>query len=444
MTTTITEAIASADLSPAGTGGLFRVRVIDAGMGSSGYYPAETLEAAGRAGVVAVGTHAYFDHPSESEMSDRPERSVRDLAAVFKSTGTYDPTTKAIEADVQVFGPYRDLFADPDFREAIGMSIRAFAEVEEGEVDGRRVPIVKTLESIASVDFVTHAGRGGKMLALLESARDRVSGRAIRRGVTEATANDTRDLLRTAVTQTHAGADDTWAWVRDFDDSTVWFEITADGAESLWQQTYALADGVVTLTGQAVQVRQVTTYVPVQPGSQQPQFTTATATEGSHDPTHVPPVSPAGSTKENDMPQNELTLEEAAGRVRALETERDTAVQRADTAEAALAEARARTTARPVVTGVVAESTTIPAALQPAVVEAVLAVVTGEMDEAAIRTAAEAARTAKETEITTIAESLGAGQIHGFGGGTGTGTDISEADLDRELAAAFDRQTKEV
>lgn len=448
--TTIREATTlTAAESTEGTG-RYRVRVIDAGMGSSGYYPAETLEAAGRAQVVAEGTHVFFDHPSESEEYDRPERSVRDLAAVFTSAGTYDPTTKALEGDIQVFGPYQPLMADKEFREAIGMSIRAFARVEEGEIDGKRVPVVKELQTVESVDLVTRAGRGGKILSVLESAgssiaeraQRRVVERAVRRGLAEATANDTREQLQHALRDAYGG-EKNWVWVRDFDSGLVWFEHETPDGSGLWQQTYSSEGDVIALTGTRVEVRIQTSYVPVQ---QATQVTTAPAAEGATSPTHIPPVAPAGSnpqeSEEDTMPQIEEArlrqLEEAAGRVQTLESERDAAVQRATDAEAALAEANTRSTARPVVARVVAESTTIPAALQGSVVESVLTGLPAGADEAAVRAAAEAARTAKETEVATILEARGIGSVTGFGGGT-TGDGASVADEDAAVAEAFGR-----
>ena len=64
---------------------------------------------------------------------------------------------------------------------------------------------------------MVRAGRGGQILAILESA-----------GVTEATARDRRDQLDKAITDTYADpANDIWVGVRDYDETAhlVWFYV---------------------------------------------------------------------------------------------------------------------------------------------------------------------------------------------------------------------------
>lgn len=441
--TTLTEAVTAGTAAVAGEStGKLLVTLITPGIGSGGYYAPEVLESAAADKVWPAGTHCFVNHPSESENYDRPERDIDDLAAVLVEDARWTGT--GLVAEARLFPHKRYL---EDMAEAVGMSIRASAEVSEGEHAGRRMPIIDKLVEGISVDFVTRAGRGGSFQVAESVPRPTVVNEsAVRRGVSEATANETREQLQSALVQAY-GAEKTWLWVRDFDDATVWFEVETPDDRGTWQQSYTLNDDGAVLSGERVEVRPETKYVPI--GT---PVTTSTATEGASSPTHVPPVSPAGShpqeSLEDTMPQIEEAelgrLREAAGRVTALESERDTAAQRADTAEAALAEATKRATARPVVTGVIAESTSIPAALVAGVVEAVLAGLTADTDDAGIKAAAEAARTAKETEVATIAESLGAGRITGFGGTSGP-KGATTADFDNAVAEAFGRpvQTQE-
>lgn len=81
--------------TPTQAGSRWHARIIEGDRwGSSGYYPREVLE---RDGATAwpAGTPVYIDHPGESEMFDRPERSIRDLAGkittdpVYESDGLY-------------------------------------------------------------------------------------------------------------------------------------------------------------------------------------------------------------------------------------------------------------------------------------------------------------------------------------------------------------------
>jgi len=152
----------------AGKPGRFLVQLIDPGWGTSGYYSPEVLEAAGKGQVFPAGTQMYLDHPTESEEYERPERSLRDLAAVLTENAYWDGS--ALVAEAAVFGAYREVLAE--MKDAIGVSIRASAKVTEGgTAEGRRGRIIDELVEAQSVDFVTKAGRGGKVLQVLESAR---------------------------------------------------------------------------------------------------------------------------------------------------------------------------------------------------------------------------------------------------------------------------------
>jgi hypothetical protein len=229
------------------------IQVIDAGWGSSGYYSGKVLENASNDRIFAKGTHMYLDHPSNSEEHDRPERSVRDLAAVLEEDATWNGS--ALVAKAKVFKPYRELLTDPDVAENIGISIRAYADTTIGEAEGRKGTIITALTEALSVDFVTKAGRGGRVLAVLESARTRVD---------EATSNDTREALNAALRAAY-GAEDVWLWLRDFDDTTAWFTREDADSSAIYQQAYALADNgtAVLADGDPIEVRARTEYVPV-------------------------------------------------------------------------------------------------------------------------------------------------------------------------------------
>ena len=151
--------------------GTIEMRLIQPGWGASGYYPKEVLERDGP-NVWPAGTHMYLDHPTETESRERPERSVRDLAAVTISNPVYQEQGKA--------GPglYAKATVLPQWKETIdalapfiGVSIRASGSYEGGEADGREGKIIKTLVKGHSVDFVTKPGAGGKVLAVMESLR---------------------------------------------------------------------------------------------------------------------------------------------------------------------------------------------------------------------------------------------------------------------------------
>lgn len=409
--------------------GRFPIQVITPGQGSSGHYSAAVCES--MAPLIQPGTPMYLDHPTESEEWQRPERSLRDLAAVFTEAGRWDADRQAVIAEAQVFAPYREVINE--MAPYIGVSVRGDGTIVEGALpDGRRGRIVESVSRIKSVDFVTAAGRGGKVLALLESARGDVNDRAVARGFSEATVNDTREQLDVALKDTY-GAENTWASVRDFDDSTVWFYVSSPDSEGTWQQDYTQSDaGAVTLTGDRIEVRSVTTYVPVSPAGQ------STTTESEED------------TMPNIEESELARLREADGRVTALEERATTAEQRAETAERQLAEARARDTARDRARIQVTEANgTLPAATVDRIVAAATATVplteAGVLDEAAFEARVTEARTAEETYLATLAAASGSdGRVTGLGlvpvrEGDG---EVTRKDSDAAIAEAFGRTPK--
>jgi hypothetical protein len=143
-----------------------RVTLIDPGHGSSGYYPAATLEAAARDKVFPEGLPIYLDHPSTSEAHERPERSVRDLAGLLVEDAKWSGS--ALVAEARIVPAHAELVAS--LEGIAGMSIRAQGEMEPADIDGRRVRKITKLVAAESVDIVTKAGRGGRF-EVLEGAR---------------------------------------------------------------------------------------------------------------------------------------------------------------------------------------------------------------------------------------------------------------------------------
>src|SRR5690606_32674610 len=112
-----------------GTPGLYEIRLIAAdGQGSSGYYSRDILE---RHGAVAfpAGTKVPLDHPSQSEVKNRPVRSVRLIAGNFtkdeemREDGLYGPGK---------FGRHYQPFSEA-LQSVLGMSIRAASEIVGSE-----------------------------------------------------------------------------------------------------------------------------------------------------------------------------------------------------------------------------------------------------------------------------------------------------------------------
>lgn len=138
------------------------VVILTPGWGSSGHYSPQVLEQAARDRVIPAGTQMFMDHPTESQRRDRPERSVRDLVGVLTEDARWDG--RELVSKAQFFPPY-----DARFRAmsgAIGLSITGSAtDIQNGTAEGRSGPIVAGLARVDSVDVVTRAGRGGRIVA---------------------------------------------------------------------------------------------------------------------------------------------------------------------------------------------------------------------------------------------------------------------------------------
>lgn len=147
-------------------GNKWKVKVIEAGWGSSGYYPAEMLREYGP-NVFKKGTKVFMNHPSMNEENDRPERDVEKLAGKLTSDAYF--TENGLVAEIQFYSHYAPIIKE--MYEDVGLSIRALGEASLGEAEGREGPIIESLvaDALTSVDVVTVAGAGGKFISLLES-----------------------------------------------------------------------------------------------------------------------------------------------------------------------------------------------------------------------------------------------------------------------------------
>lgn len=157
----------SARLAEAGSKGIWRSRIIAADVqGSSGYYPADVLRRDG-ATAFPAGTHVYLDHPSTSEEQDRPERSVKDLAGTLVEDARFEdgPEGSGLFARVQFLPHVKDLIQS--IAKHVGLSIRAAGEIEETPT-GR---VVQSIKHGLSVDVVTRAGAGGRLINMTESTK---------------------------------------------------------------------------------------------------------------------------------------------------------------------------------------------------------------------------------------------------------------------------------
>jgi hypothetical protein len=446
-------------LTEAGTGtaaqslgsGRMLIQLISEGLGSSGAYAAAVLQQAATDRVFSRGLALHANHPTLEEEQSRPERNVLDWVGQLTEDARYDPVRRALIAEAQIFQPWRGVFMDPDFSSAVGLSIRASGIAEHGTFDGRPALVVREITEAQSVDFVTKAGRGGKVLALLESARTKLA---------ESPTEQIRMALERVVRAAHGVGEHRYAWIRDFDPerNLVWFDTDADGDATqagTWEQTYATNGVDVALLGPRRQVTAVTVYRPVAPpGPLMPDETvpfgesadTSSTTDvtdgapptGSTTPTNTeegpgmsgtstgaPASAPAGTAPVVDTAAIQIEAREAATARDKATGERDTALKEAadarrerDTAQAELAKFRAVEAARPLIAAQLAEAG-LPAAAQARITAGITTRVpmteSGQLDQNSLRTLVEAEATAEKTYLAQLQEASGAGQVAGFG-----------------------------
>lgn len=479
------------------------IQLIDAGWSKNGrYYGPATLREAATQRIFPAGTPMFVDHPTLSESAERPERSIKDLAARLATDARFTDGRLVAEADL--FGPWEPVIND--LAEHIGVSIRAAGTLEYGEAEGQEGPIVTAITEGISVDFVTAPARGGKILALVEAARggmlsearnigqwlesrlhlsftqladdmfgtgrlsrdERIAlssavGDALAAFVTRVeadqpqlyqrdlwegpddeiqmgeaarafaeghgmTANDLSSALSDAVRAAHGGKN-TYAWICDNTDEWVVYRVDTDTGKGggLYQQTYTVADGQVTLTGKPAEVTAHTTYTPA---GQPPAASQGTAAEATQNAPGSPPAD-VTPTKEEGMP--ELTEAEA----RALTESRDAALAEAEKARAEadaaaaasavsdleLARFRATEAARPIAATLLAESG-LPAPSQTRLLAAVIEATSVPLTDAYLLNGtlyraqvAEAIKT-EQTYVASLREADGQGQPRGLGDST--------------------------
>jgi DNA-binding TFAR19-related protein (PDSD5 family) len=449
----------------------FRARLIAGDIqGSSGYYPASMLTQ--HASVFREGLPVYLDHPGVTEAYERPERSVRDLAGRLASPATYQGD--GLYATVEVYphwAPVIEAMADD-----IGMSIRATGTVEASTVEGVRGPIVTSLTEAASVDFVTQAGAGGKLVALLESARAAGLAPPFKKKGDEDDApaeddeteddDEDEDEKKKGKLPAFLKAKES-SNVGDWLESRIHLMFTSladdmfgDGRLTRDERlalSSAIGEGLQAFTSRVeadcphLYQRDPWTD-PVK--ADQAAMTENTTMEGA-------PMT--GSTNKEQAPPDRGTDVTESARERELTTQLAEATQAAETAQAALTEAHAATAARVAAL----EATLAEAAKQTqrlendrqaraAVAEALttsgLHTVShgrvtesicrdlpttddGNLDTARLGEAIKRAITDEATYVATLAEATGAGMPRGLG--ATDSRELSEADIDKELAGVF-------
>lgn len=290
----------AATLTATTTGpGRVLLTIITPGTGSSGTYTPAVLEQAAQDRVFPKGTLGMIDHPTDHEDMDRPGGSLHNLALVLTEDARWDG--EALVAEARIRSRYRDLATE--FAEFIGVSIYAAAEISHDGAVEKLIP-----DPFNRVDMVAVPGRGGRIAAVLESAR-------------ETTVDDETRYVAAAVSARFNG------WLADRDPQYAYF---ASPEDDTLRVPYTIDGNQVTFTGTPVPVTRRVEYDPVNTPTTNPT-TPVGATEN------------ATTTQEDNMAKIEIDeqelnqLRESAGRADTLAAELQ---QIKDEQEAKAAEAR--------------------------------------------------------------------------------------------------------
>ncbi|GAC1311010.1 MAG: hypothetical protein NVSMB19_25340 [Vulcanimicrobiaceae bacterium] len=166
------------------------VIIIRAGPGNPAdahYYTDACLEDSVQRGIWN-GVPCHLDHPTDSEDKDIPERSVESMAGYFGNakmvTVTDEATHQRVKAVSATFTPehghemvLRKLRTAAQYsqeypnRSYVGFSINAKGMGESATIDSKQYDRVDKITGVESVDIVTRAGAGGKLLTFRESYR---------------------------------------------------------------------------------------------------------------------------------------------------------------------------------------------------------------------------------------------------------------------------------
>jgi hypothetical protein len=430
------------------SGRRMRIKLIDAGWGSSGYYSPQVLKEAAKNGVFPAGTHMYLDHPSATEQMDRPERSVRDLAAMTTGPATF--ADGALYAEAQVFAPFQETLADK--KDAIGVSIRAAGTAEPGEADGRTGPIISSLTEGLSVDFVTRAGRGGQIVELLESARTQLREAASIGSWVESRIHlSFTQLADDLYGRGGLTRDERIALSNAIGDGLASFVSAVDAnAPQLYQRALwddaPEADDVVSESHRPPVGAPPPGSNPLNERNEMSGSTQSGAPNGGADtdknkPADVVEAETRVQTLEGQLAEARELLERRSDHaVRLQEAERENTQLREQNARF-----RALETARSTVATALAESG-LPETAWPRVTAGVVGhegagiplTEAGAIDSDKLKTAIESAITDMKSFVAGIAEAAGVGSVRGLGASTSKDGELSEADLEKGLTDVFE------
>lgn len=184
-------------------------------------------------------------------------KGLRIKARFSKAASAQDTRTKLLEGHLSKLsiGYEPTKFA---FEEREGKTVRLLQEIKLWETSVVVFPMnpEATIERVKSLaGGLNDADRKALATAIVEADEDK------------ATANEVRERLNALVREAY-GSDSADVWVRDWDESKVWFDVWSGDDSGIYEQAYSDDGDVLTLEGERAKVRAVTTYVPDEKSSE--------------------------------------------------------------------------------------------------------------------------------------------------------------------------------
>lgn len=232
------------------------------------------------ANIKANGIPLLADHvPSVNSVLGTIFDAVEDgkglkIKARFSSAqSAQDARTKLVEGHVNRMSIGYETIKH-SFSDKNGQRVRLLEEIKLWETSVVVFPMnpdavisrVKSIIATTDLPEVDYASLLRDAKAAREQATERAGddGKASTQPEGKATANETREALDTALRE-HFKSTRQYAWLRDYDEAKVWYEVHGGGvAAGIFQRDYTIDDQASVEFGETeVKVRMVVQYVPV-------------------------------------------------------------------------------------------------------------------------------------------------------------------------------------
>lgn len=221
------------------------------------HYPVATVK---EAAPKFAGLKMYMNHSTTQEDMQRPERALEDWVATIKESW-YDEKLRAAVGVAHVHSPVLvDLLEDKVTRKELGVSIHAGSRSYFSKINGAMTQVIESIVmqkasgAPASVDWVTEAGMGGRVLEILESWRDDMS--QLKSVDLQTLRNMRPDLAEALIKEGKAQAvDETASASQQGDQMTLTPEIKEAVATAVAEETKPLKESVTTLQSENAELK---------------------------------------------------------------------------------------------------------------------------------------------------------------------------------------------